>query len=245
MKLIDEFRAWKRKQDFRPTFASIPFSHTYIIRRELFKNIQHLSPQIRGRTLDIGCGSKPYRDVFKHAAPYIGMDIQASGHSHTDSKVDVFYDGKHIPFPDNDFDSIVSFEVFEHIFNLPEVLQEINRVTRPGGHLLVSIPFAWAEHEAPFDFARYTSFGVKHLLESAGFKVIDARKSGTNIQATFQMLLAYLFLNTRPHNRWLGHLHQFAIIFPTNLVALGLNLALPKSNDYYLNNVVLAEKINN
>lgn len=242
MRRIDEFRAWKKRQDFQPTFASIPFSHTYIIRRELFTNIRQLSQHISGHTLDVGCGSKPYQDLFENATKYIGVDIQTSGHCHADSNVDVFYDGQHLPFPDNDFDSVVSFEVFEHIFNLPTVLGEIRRVMKPGGRLLVTIPFAWAEHEAPYDFARYTSFGIKHILESAGFRVIESRKAGTNVLAAFQMLLAYLFLNTRPRNRWLGHLHQFAIIFPANLIALALNRVLPKSSDYYLNNIVLAEK---
>ena len=54
-----------------------------------------------------------------------------------------------MPFSDGRFDSVVSFEVLEHVFNLPQILQEINRVTKDSGLFLISVPFAWGEHEAP------------------------------------------------------------------------------------------------
>ena len=107
----------------------------------------------------IGCGSKPYENLFVHADKYIGCDVEVSGHNHSDSKIDYFFDGKKLPFSDGTFDAVVSFEVFEHVFNLPEILTEINRVTKEKGTLLISIPFAYGEHEIPYDFARYTSFG--------------------------------------------------------------------------------------
>ena len=104
---------------------------------------------IRWTVLDFGCGSKPYESLFKNANSYIGIDLEASGHSHQDSKVDVFYDGKTIPFPDEHFDAVVCFEVLEHVFNIKEIIQELNRVLKPNGKLLISVPFAWDEHEVP------------------------------------------------------------------------------------------------
>ena len=106
------------------------------------------------RVLDFGCGSKPYENLFINIDEYVGCDIEVSGHDHLDSKIDYFFDGKNLPFIDDRFDSVVSFEVFEHIFNLPEILKEINRVTKTSGNILISVPFAWGEHEVPYDFAR-------------------------------------------------------------------------------------------
>ena len=63
------------------------------------------------------------------------------------------------------------------MFNLPDLLMEINRVTKRDGYLLLSVPFAWAEHEIPYDFARYTSFALTHLLEKNGYRVLELHKS--------------------------------------------------------------------
>ena len=106
--------------------------------------------------------------------------------------IDFFYDGKTIPFENNTFDSILSTEVFEHVFNLPELLSEINRVLKSDGILLITCPFIIAEHEVPNDFARYTSFGIKHLLNDAGFEIIKYKKIGTSFESVMQVFMSYL-----------------------------------------------------
>ncbi|MBK8496718.1 MAG: methyltransferase domain-containing protein [Chitinophagaceae bacterium] len=83
-----------------------------------------------------------------------------------------------MPFDNDQFDAVFSSEVFEHIFNLEEILPEINRVLKPGGKLLFTCPFAWPEHEIPYDFARYSSFGIKAVVERQGFTVIEQYKTG-------------------------------------------------------------------
>ena len=52
-----------------------------------------------------------------------------------------------------------------------DVLTELSRVPKPGGTLLCSAPLFYEEHEQPYDFFRYTQFGVRHLCESAGLRV--------------------------------------------------------------------------
>ena len=83
--------------------------------------------------MDFGCGSKPYESLFVNAKKYIGIDVEVSGHNHKDSKVDVFYDGKTLPFADKSFDAVVCFEVLEHIFNPDEAITEIRRVLKGDG----------------------------------------------------------------------------------------------------------------
>lgn len=53
--------------------------------------------------MDVGCGSKPYRELFD-VDEYIGIDIEVSGHNHSSSNIDKFYDGKVIPFENNALD---------------------------------------------------------------------------------------------------------------------------------------------
>ncbi|MBK8311763.1 MAG: class I SAM-dependent methyltransferase [Chitinophagaceae bacterium] len=111
----------------------------------------------------MGCGSKPYKSLF-NVNEYVGVDYHGQGHSHENEQIDVFYDGVLLPFPDNYFDSVFSTEVFEHVFNLEEMILEIKRVMKPGAKILVTCPFAIPEHEQPNDYARYSSFGLKHLF---------------------------------------------------------------------------------
>jgi SAM-dependent methyltransferase len=200
-----------------------------------------MAPRVSGSVLDFGCGSKPYEMLFTAATSYVGLDMVATGHDHKDSKVDVFYDGKALPFPDKEFDAVVSFEVFEHVFNLPEVLKEINRVTVDSGLLLISVPFGWAEHEAPYDFARYTSFGISHVLKEAGYEVLETRKTATFLLAVFQMLIAYISQSTL-RNRVLSRLRQLCVVFPCTLMAYTLNEVLPKRYEFFCNLVILARK---
>lgn len=229
-----------RREAFLPTPLGMVIGSKYILRDGLHKCILGFAPGVEGNVLDFGCGSKPYESVFTRATNYVGVDIEVSGHGHQNSRVDVFYDGKSLPFPDGHFDAVVSFEVFEHVFNLEEVLREIRRVLKPGGKLLVTIPFAWHEHEAPYDFARYTSYGIRHVLQNAGFEVLAVQKTTTSVLAIGQAFIAYLAEFVRPRNGVLAKVFQLVLLFPLTVLALLLNRVLPRRYEYYCNSVVFA-----
>lgn len=242
MDMFTKFVGRLRREAFITSPLGIVISPVYFIRDGLYKNISALAPRLGGDILDFGCGSKPYESVFVNATSYVGVDIQVSGHNHKDSRIDVFYDGKTLPFRDSHFDAVVCFEVFEHVFNIDELLREIGRVLKPNGQLLISVPFAWDEHEVPYDFARYTSFGIKHVLESNGLQVVEIRKTTTYVLAMCQVFIAYLTRYVLPKNKIIARLFQLILIFPLNLLSLLLNFVLPKRYEYYSNNVVLAKK---
>ena len=220
---------------------SILISPIYIIRRGLYKSILKLAPKIKGDVLDLGCGSKPYESIFINANKYVGVDLEISGHNHFDSKVDYFYDGITIPFPDNSFDSVVCFETFEHIFNLNEVFTEISRVTRPGGLLLVSAPFVWEEHEIPYDFARYSSYGLAHIINGHSYNILDSMKTTTYVLTVGQLFINYIAQYVLPRGRVLGKIFQILVIFPLNLIVLSINLILPKKYSLFCNNLMLCQ----
>lgn len=242
MKLGQRLRNRLDRENFLPTFLSTLLRPNSIVRRGLFRAIREFAPGLTGNILDFGCGSKPYESLFPRATSYTGVDLKTTGHDHRNSKIDFFYDGRVLPFEDGRFDAVVSFEVLEHVFNLSEILAEISRVTKDSGMLLVSIPFAWEEHEVPYDFARYTSFGLTHLLGEAGYEVVALRKTTTHLLAVFQMLIAYLTHPT-PHSKLLLYGRQIFLAFPCTLLGLVLNRILPKRYDYYCSTVVLARKL--
>lgn len=228
---------------FLTTPLSIITNPVYIMRSGLLKAVKELAPSIKGEVMDLGCGCKPYASLFTAATRYVGVDIEASGHDHKTSKVDVFYDGRTLPFLDAHFDAVVTFEVLEHVFNLDEVLAEILRVLKPGGLLLVSIPFAWDEHEKPYDFARYTSFGIRHVLQKAGLEVVELRKCGTYFLAICQMFIAYLIQHVFPQGRLPRRVMQVLLVFPLTALSLVLDRILPRRDEYFCNTVVLSRKI--
>ncbi len=110
----------------------------YFIRTALYRKIKDFAPQMQGKMLDFGCGSKPYQSLFYNVKEYIGLDYDGEGHSHHNENIDVYYNGKVIPFENEYFDSIFSSEVFEHLFNIEEILPELHRVLKTKGKILVN-----------------------------------------------------------------------------------------------------------
>ena len=242
MKFLNRITTRLRREAFLTTRVGILFNPFYITRSALHRNLRQLAPLIRGDILDFGCGSKPYALLFTSATSYRGVDIQTSGHDHRESKVDFFYDGQTLPGLDAQYDGVVSFETLEHIFNPSRILSEINRVTKDGGLLLISVPFVWDEHEVPYDCARYTSFGLRHILESAGYDIVELRKTTTYFMTIAQMLIAYLHQYVFPRRGFFRHACQLLFIFPISAVAYLLNTLLPKRYDFFCDCVVLARK---
>jgi len=124
---------------------------------------------IKGRVVDLGCGTAPYKhDILKIANEYIGVDWENSFHD--TASVDRFADlTKTLPMPDGYADTVTAFQVMEHIPDPSFFLSECHRILRSGGRILITVPYLWHIHEAPHDYARYTRHGLERLLSTAGF----------------------------------------------------------------------------
>lgn len=242
MKLLHNLNARLRKELFLPTALGMVINPFHITRSALHRQLRELAPQVSGHLLDFGCGSKPYESLFSAASSYSGVDIQTSGHDHRGSRIDHFYDGQTLPFDDDQYDAVVSFETLEHIFNLSRILGEINRVTRPGGQLLLSVPFVWDEHETPYDCARYTSFGLRHVVSLAGYEIIELRKTTPYLLTVGQMFIAYLAQHVLPRRGALRHACQLLLVFPLSAAVTVLAALLPKSDALFCDCVILARK---
>lgn len=213
----------------------------YISRSSLYRHLKSYSKQISGgNLLDVGCGIKPYEKLFV-VDTYNGIDIKESGHDHSLSKVDLYFDGEHIPYENSSYDYVISTEVFEHCFNLDSLLCEIRRVLKKNGELFFTVPFCWNEHEVPYDFARYSQFGLKCILEKNGFEIIEIKKSTTFIETLLQLFILYIYSNIFPRNRYLKVLLVPIIIMPITLFAKILTAILPDDKTLPLNLIVRAK----
>jgi SAM-dependent methyltransferase len=168
-------RSLHMKAQFHGSLAGLLLNPFYFARKGLHDNIRALSGELQGRLLDVVCGQKPYRHLFR-CDEYVGLELDTPENRAT-KPADAYYDGKAFPFEDGSFDSVLANQVFEHVFNPGEFLGEIRRVLKPEGKLLLTVPFLWDEHEQPIDFARYSSFGLRHVLENNGFAVLELKKS--------------------------------------------------------------------
>lgn len=230
-----------------PDFSPNVFHPFYFVRKGLRDNVKKLASHLSGKLMDFGCGSKPYRSFFT-VDEYIGVDFENEGHPHDNEQIDVFYDGQNLPFANNYFDCILCSEVFEHVYNLNHVVNEMNRVLKTDGKILITCPFVWNEHEIPFDYARYTRFALKDILEKNGFEILMYNKSGNYITATAQLITLYFFTIFR--GRWrkiflLRWLYKFTFFLIPNLLGIMLYRLLPHNETLYLNNILLARKIKN
>jgi SAM-dependent methyltransferase len=119
--------------------------------------------------LDAGSGRAPYRTLFAHARYETADFLAVKGKTYTEQ--DYVCDLAAIPVEDARFDHVLLTQVLEHLPEPATVLTELHRVLKPGGTLWLTAPLFYAEHEKPYDFFRYTQFGIRHLLEGAGFQV--------------------------------------------------------------------------
>src|SRR5690606_32144517 len=190
--MVSRIKDAVQKAKFHPGFLAFFINHNFLIRIRLKRQLRRNSQRLKGKLLDFGCGSKPYKKLFAHVDDYVGIDIKIEGREENHRFIDEFYDGEKIPFSDEYFDSILSTEVLEHVFNIETVLSEMYRVLKPGGTALITTPFMWEEHEMPYDFARYTPPALKHLYNKHGFEVVEHFKSGDYISVIFQFLLNYI-----------------------------------------------------
>lgn len=229
------------RQAFFPGWLGIMVNPFYFARKGLAKHVSELAGHITGKTLDVGCGSKPYVHLY-HSEEYVGLEID-SPQSRASKNADYFYDGNLFPFADETFDSVVANEVFEHVFNPDQFLNEVFRVLGPGGNVLLTMPFVWDEHEQPYDFARYSSFGIRALLERHGFEIVEQRKSMDDIRVIFQLLITYIYKKTVTRSARVNLLVMLLLMAPFNLLGELLFLITPRNPDLYLDNIVLAKKI--
>ncbi len=135
----------------------------------MWRELSRVLPTLRGRVLDVGCGTKPYRGLFGPAVTgYVGLDREGPN-----AAPDVVGDAHALPFEDASFDAAVSFQVLEHVERPVECLREMARVVRAGGDVVVTVPGVWPDHEVPHDYWRFTRYGLEAAARAAGLELVE------------------------------------------------------------------------
>lgn len=160
-----------------------PWHFQWLSTLYLHRRLSRLLPDYGGRILDVGCGDKPYRTWFGEVSEYVGLDVVQG------PKVDVVIaEGEPWPLPDNNYDTVFSTQVIEHVGNLEFTLTQMSRVLKTRGAIILSFPFLYNVHGAPYDYRRFTHYGAEKLL--SGYEIVHLETQG-GIGST----LVILFLN--------------------------------------------------
>lgn len=129
---------------------------------------------LSGRMIDIGCGTRPFECIISpYISEYVGLD--RANPFNKDAKIDLIGSASDIPAADESFDSALSTAALEHLAEPESAIRECYRVLRHNGIAVYTVPFIWHLHAAPWDYYRFTSYGLEHMFTKAGFEVIEVR----------------------------------------------------------------------
>lgn len=146
----------------------------------------------RGRLLDLGCGKVPLFELYRdYVTENICVDWAGSFHNseHLDFEFDL---NREIPLPDNQFDTILAADVLEHIANPDCFWHEMARLVKPGGKVILGVPFLYQLHEEPCDFARYSEYRLTMFCEQHGLEVVSLEAYGGSLEVIFDIIAKHL-----------------------------------------------------
>lgn len=145
---------------------------------------------LKGKVLNAGAG---WRDVSHLVeGELVNQDITYDGDERTNIQIQSPL--HHIPVESDYFDTILCIAVLEHVENPEEVVPELYRVLKPGGHLILEVPFLQPEHKVPTDFQRYTKDGLVRLVAHHGFRVEGIKGLFTVYHTLYWQVFIWLHL---------------------------------------------------
>jgi SAM-dependent methyltransferase len=175
---------YARRTAYRPRF----YRDDYFVLKHLteFINSSLRRYVVPGsRVADIGCGEQPLRAQIEGlGATYTGVDIEQN----PQQTVEVVASITDLPLTENSFDTIICTEVLEHVSDTYTAFGELARVLRPGGHLVISVPFGYPLHEEPYDYVRLTPYQIRECAAKVSLTVTELRTTGNELEVLATLL---------------------------------------------------------
>lgn len=183
----------------RERLQPAPEDQLYLHLSDLLLGVKQFLPKpVPQQVLDFGCGGSPYQSLFG-STNYVRADID--GVPDIDHTI-VSDDQKcRIDLPDNSFEMIFSSQVLEHVPKPLAYLREAYRLLSPGGRMLLTTHGIFEDHGCPYDFRRWTSYGLSQELQTAGFEIRRMAKLTTGPRAAL-----FLMQRTNPRSPRSGRL---------------------------------------
>lgn len=120
--------------------------------------------------LDAGAGDGRYRHHFKHATLH-ATDFLQVAKPYDLARIEFVSNLVALPSAADIYDLVLCTQVLEHLPDPRSAIAGIARSLKPGGALWLSAPLFYEEHEAPFDYFRYTQYALRRMVEEQGMVV--------------------------------------------------------------------------
>jgi SAM-dependent methyltransferase len=166
-------KEWSTSEYRRERLEPRPGDPFYLCLSDLLAAIKELIPPGRSRVLDYGCGGSPYRPLFGDCT-YHRADLAGTDGLDFEYRADA-----RLPVDVKEYDCVLSTQVLEHVEDPSSYLQECYRVLKPGGYLLLTTHGTYEDHASPYDYWRWTAFGLHRMIEAAGLQVKTIKKLTT------------------------------------------------------------------
>lgn len=177
----------KRLQRFYGLFNFYISPQKYVVRKTIRDFFFNLSAE--SILLDLGAGNSLMGEVVNDACKskqYIASEIAPT------DETTLICDAQKLPFSGNTVDVVAAFELIEHIPDTYLFLSEIERVLKPNGYLILSMPFLYGHHDFQ-DYYRWTTMGLQQSLFSNNFDLLVTRKQGGVFLTIITLLILYLY----------------------------------------------------
>jgi SAM-dependent methyltransferase len=164
----------------------------------------------QGRLLDMGCGYVPLYETYNDlVSENICIDWEKTPHAnpYLDQMVDLT---EKLPIESASFDTVLLTDVLEHIPEPMNLMNEIARILRPGGKLILGVPFLYWLHEVPHDYYRYSEFALRRFCQRSGLRVVELVPYGGLPEVLLDLILKALNFFPRPLARPLQPLYSIA-----------------------------------
>lgn len=172
-----------------PLFHRLSYSiRRYYVDEFYERNIRMFPKSVN--ILDIGGKKVRTRgqfDIEKHLMNVMYANIDSS------TNPDYLCDGSNIPVKNNSFNVVICSEMLEHVREPTLILNEAYRILKPGGVLLICVPFLIGIHTDPYDYGRYTDYYWRTVLKEIGFDRIIIEKQGLYYSVLMDMLKLYTY----------------------------------------------------
>jgi len=160
--LAVDFARRKRAQTEHSPDIHVVGNSDQLVRELVAKELANRSETSPPRYLDVG-GRRGERSGFAAGYDYDCLDIAPGADNVRVGDICSCPD-----IPDNSYDVVASFDVFEHLKRPWDAAEECVRITKPGGLLVHRTLFAYRYHPIPVDYWRFSSQGLEYLFTASG-----------------------------------------------------------------------------
>ncbi|MBW7989186.1 MAG: SAM-dependent methyltransferase [Planctomycetes bacterium] len=178
-------------------FLKIPYRSPIKIANEgLLSSMLAVAPKYaEGKLVDLGCGTRPYETIFKpYVDSYFGIDYESSAESNygDQTRADLYVDCTETGIDEESFDTVLSTQVMEHVYDTDKYVKECHRLLKKGGKGIFTIPMSWRCHAEPYDYHRFTKYSLEKIFTENGFEIVELREIEGALASTIQHLIVFL-----------------------------------------------------